>query len=188
MCERFWTLLPAGGGPARPSLRIMFADEARFGRIVRPRPCWAPIGTRPEVEPAHSRIDRSVRRSLAQERLLRLSDHADVEHRVLQAFLQRWRKVRRRKSCWFSTALPTIAAAIWRFPPTSRSCTFRPIHGTQSEGNLWDEIREKIFKNYALKSIRAVRAKLKQAILYIERIPNSSNPSPRSPRSSNHSM
>jgi hypothetical protein len=23
-------------------LRIMFADEARFGRINRPRPCWAP--------------------------------------------------------------------------------------------------------------------------------------------------
>jgi transposase len=37
--------------------------------------------------------------------------------------------------------------------------------------NLWDEIREKIFKNYALKSINAMRAKLKQAILYIERNP-----------------
>jgi transposase len=34
--------------------------------------------------------------------------------------------------------------------------------------NLWDEIREKIFKNYALKSMDAVRAKLKQAMLYIE--------------------
>jgi hypothetical protein len=37
--------------------------------------------------------------------------------------------------------------------------------------NLWEEIREKIFKNYALKSIDAVRTKLKQAILYIERNP-----------------
>ena len=37
--------------------------------------------------------------------------------------------------------------------------------------NLWDEIREKIFRNYALKSMDAVRAKLKQAILYIERNP-----------------
>ena len=27
----------------------MFADEARFGRMNRPRPCWAPIGVRPEV-------------------------------------------------------------------------------------------------------------------------------------------
>jgi transposase-like protein len=30
-------------------LRIMFADEARFGRINRPRPCWAPPAARPEV-------------------------------------------------------------------------------------------------------------------------------------------
>src|SRR5947208_9241859 len=27
----------------------MFADEARFGRMNRVRPCWAPIGTRPGV-------------------------------------------------------------------------------------------------------------------------------------------
>ena len=31
---------------------------------------------------------------------------------------------------------------------------------------------EKIFKNYALKSIDAVRAKLDQAILYLERNPD----------------
>jgi len=37
--------------------------------------------------------------------------------------------------------------------------------------NLWDEIREKIFKNYALKSMDAVRAKLRQAILYMEHNP-----------------
>jgi len=30
-------------------LRIMFVDEARFGRMNRIRPCWAPVGTRPEV-------------------------------------------------------------------------------------------------------------------------------------------
>ena len=38
--------------------------------------------------------------------------------------------------------------------------------------NIWDEIREKIFKNFALKSMDAVRAKLKQAILHIERNPD----------------
>jgi hypothetical protein len=27
----------------------MFADEARLGRMNRPRPCWAPNGTRPQV-------------------------------------------------------------------------------------------------------------------------------------------
>jgi transposase len=37
--------------------------------------------------------------------------------------------------------------------------------------NLWDEIREKIFKNYALKSMDEVYHKLEQAILYIDRNP-----------------
>ena len=37
--------------------------------------------------------------------------------------------------------------------------------------NLWDEIREKIFKNFALKSMDAVHAKLREGILYIERNP-----------------
>jgi hypothetical protein len=37
--------------------------------------------------------------------------------------------------------------------------------------NLWDEIREKIFKNYALKSMNEVNAKLDEAALYIERNP-----------------
>ena len=30
-------------------LRLMFQDEARFGRINDPRRCWAPKGFRPEV-------------------------------------------------------------------------------------------------------------------------------------------
>jgi len=29
--------------------RLMFQDEARFGRINDPRRCWAPKGFRPEV-------------------------------------------------------------------------------------------------------------------------------------------
>jgi len=31
-------------------LRLMFQDEARFGRMSRPMRCWAPLGTRPEVK------------------------------------------------------------------------------------------------------------------------------------------
>jgi hypothetical protein len=37
--------------------------------------------------------------------------------------------------------------------------------------NLWAQIREK-FKSYALKSMHEVRAKLQQAVLYIERNPD----------------
>ena len=35
--------------------------------------------------------------------------------------------------------------------------------------NIWDEIREKVFKNYALKSMDAVYGKLEEAALYIDR-------------------
>jgi transposase len=35
--------------------------------------------------------------------------------------------------------------------------------------NIWDEIREKIFKNYALKSMSDANAKLDEASFYIER-------------------
>ena len=55
--------------------------------------------------------------------------------------------------------------------PDNISLLFLPPYSPQlnPKENLWDEIREKIFKNYALKSIDAVRAKLQKAILYIER-------------------
>jgi len=39
----------AGAARRGRRLRIMFADEARFGRINRPRPCWAPRRIRPQV-------------------------------------------------------------------------------------------------------------------------------------------
>jgi transposase len=57
--------------------------------------------------------------------------------------------------------------------PDNVSLLFLPPYAPElnPKENLWDEIREKIFKNYALKSIDAVRAKLEQAIVYIERNP-----------------
>ena len=57
--------------------------------------------------------------------------------------------------------------------PGNISLLFLPPYSPQlnPKENLWDEIREKIFKNYALKSIDAVRAKLHEAILYVERNP-----------------
>ena len=57
--------------------------------------------------------------------------------------------------------------------PNNITLLFLPPYSPElnPKENLWDEIREKIFKNYALKSIDDVCQKLKQAILYIERNP-----------------
>jgi putative transposase len=57
--------------------------------------------------------------------------------------------------------------------PDNISLLFLPPYSPElnPKENVWHEIREKIFKNYALKSI-AVRAKLEQAILYLEHNPD----------------
>jgi hypothetical protein len=39
----------------------MFADEARFGRINRPRPCWAPIGISSPTFSSHSDVEMVLR-------------------------------------------------------------------------------------------------------------------------------
>jgi transposase len=134
----------------------MFADEARFGRMNRIRPCWAPIGTRPEVAAQLVRefmptsntacfqvfLDVLARRFPRQDILLVLDGAPN--HRC------------------GDLAVPNNITLLY-LPPYSPELN--------PKENLWDEIREKIFKNYALKSMDAVRAKLKQAILYIERNP-----------------
>ena len=56
---------------------------------------------------------------------------------------------------------------LWTEPATTAATNFLPELNLQE--NLWDEIREKIFKNYALKSMSDVNVKLDEASLYIER-------------------
>ena len=66
------------------SLRIMFADEARFGRMNRPRPCWAPRGVRPSVAAQLIREYIYLYGAVSpKDGTLRLSDHAHLEYRLL---------------------------------------------------------------------------------------------------------
>jgi transposase len=152
----------------------MFADEARFGRMSRPRPCWAPTGIRPEVA---SRLIReyiylygavSPKDGMC---VYLIMPRSDTES--FQAFLN----VLARKFARQDILLVLDGAPNHRCSglvlPANVSLLFLPPYSPElnPKENLWDEIREKIFKNYALKSIDAVRAKLEQAILYIDRNP-----------------
>ena len=155
-------------------LRIMFADEARFGRINRPRPCWAPTGIRPEV------ASQLIREYIYLYGAVSPKDGTCIylimptsNTACFQAFLNVLARKFARQDILLvldgapdhrcgDLALPDNIALLF-LPPYSPE--FNP------KENLWDEIREKIFKNYALKSIDAVRAKPKQAILYVERNP-----------------
>jgi transposase len=57
--------------------------------------------------------------------------------------------------------------------PDNISRLFLPPYSPElnPKENLWDEIREKVFKTYALKLIDHLRQKLHEAILYVEHNP-----------------
>jgi hypothetical protein len=155
-------------------LRIMFADEARFGRMNRPRPCWAAGGIRPAVAAQLIREYIYLYGAVCPKDgtcvylIMPTSDTA-----CFQAFLD----VLSRKSTRHDILLVVDGAPNHHsgnlVVPNNIRLLFLPPYAPElnPKENLWDEIREKIFKNYALKSMDAVRQKLKEAVLYIERNP-----------------
>ena len=153
----------------------MFADEARFGRMNRIRPCWAPIGIRPGVaaqlirEYIYLYGAVSPKNGTCVYLIMPTSNTA-----CFQAFLD----VLARKFVRQDILLVLDGAPNHRCGdlavPDNITLLYLPPYSPElnPKENLWDEIREKIFKNYALKSMHEVRAKLRQAVLYIERNPN----------------
>ena len=155
-------------------LRIMFADEARFGRMNRPRPCWAPKSVRPQVAAQLIRDYIYLYGAVCPKDgtcvylIMPTSDTA-----CFQAFLDVLsRKYRKQHILLVLDGAPNHRGGKLSIPDNI-SLLFLPPYSPElnPKENLWDEIREKIFKNYALKSMDAVRAKLQEAVLYVERNP-----------------
>jgi hypothetical protein len=138
----------------------MFADEARFGRMNRPRCCWAPIGTQPEVAA-----------QLIREYIYLYGAVSPEDGTCVYLIMPT------SNTACFQACLDTLARRFSRqdmlVVPNNIKLLSLPPYSPElnPKENLWDEMREKIFKNYALKSMDAVRAKLKQAVLYMERNP-----------------
>ena len=155
-------------------LRIMFGDEARFGRMNRPRPCWAPIGIRPEVACQLIREYVYLYGAVSPKDgtcVYLIMPAPDTE--CFQIFLETLAKKYPKdfillfvdgagNHCSDELEIPANII-LHLLPPYSPELN--------PQENLWDEIREKIFKNYALKSMDDVNAKLDEAAFYIERNP-----------------
>jgi transposase len=98
-----------------------------------------------------------------------LSDHADIKYGMLNLAA---RKFAGQEILLVLDGAPNHRCGDLALPDNISLLFLSPYAPELNpKENLWDEIREKIFKNYALKSIDAVRAKLKEAILYMERKP-----------------
>jgi len=158
----------------RRKLRIMFADEARFGRMNRPRPCWAPPSIRPKVAAQLIREYIYLYGAVCPKDgtcvylIMPTSDTA-----CFQAFLNALsRRFARQDILLVLDGAPNHRSSKLVIP-NNIELLFLPPYSPElnPKENLWDEIREKIFKNYALKSMAEVHEKLEDAILYVDRRP-----------------
>ena len=153
----------------------MFADEARFGRINRPRPCWAPakVETRGRF-PTRSRVHLLYGAVCPKDGACAYLVMPTSNTECFQVFLDCLsRKFARSHILLVLDGAPNHRCRDLVLPDNI-SLLFLPPYSPElnPKENVWHEIREKIFKNYALKSIDAVRAKLEQAILYLEHNPD----------------
>ena len=131
-------------------LRIMFADEARFGRMNRPRPCWAPAGIRPRVVAQLVREYIYLYGAVAPK-------HGTCVYLIMptsnttcfQAFLDELsRKFARQHILLVLDGAPNHRSG-QLVVPDNIALLFLPPYSPElnPKENLWDEIREKIFKN-----------------------------------------
>jgi transposase len=147
---------------AQPSdlpVRVMFEDEARFGRISDPRRCWAPAGVRPEVNtqivreyeyafaalsPHDGSLDTLVLPSANTEAMSVFL--AEVSQRHADEFILMvldgagWHRARRLQ----------VPANMKLIPLPAWSPQLNPVE------HLWDEVREKWFANRVFDSMAAL--------------------------------
>ena len=156
-------------------LRVMFADEARFGRMNRPQPCWAPAGIRPEV------ASQLIREYIYLYGAVCPTDGmcaflilpaSDTE--CFQIFLNCLGRRFLRSQILLIVDGAGNHGSGELVLPDNITLDFLPPYSPEfnPQEHVWDEIRENVFKNYAAKSIDEVTDKLVQAALYIERNPN----------------
>ena len=146
-------------------VKILFQDEARFGRMVRIRRCWAPVPLRPVVDNGYERQFTYVYGAVN-------PSGGEFD----------WMLAEKMNTETFSTFLAQVANAhpedfmvmivdgasshvskeliipeniqLYRLPPYSPE--LNPVE------HLWDEIREKSFPNRVFSEMKAVIAQLEK--------------------------
>lgn len=163
-----------GFATARP-FRLMFQDEARFGRISPTRYCWARKPQRPlvkamlthqyvyaygAVSPVDGRFDSLV------------LPHVNSE--CMQLFLD---EIAQRYSG--QNIIMALDGAGWHHSqrlvlPDNMRLLFLPPYSPElnPQEHLWDELREKFFHNRAFDSIDALEDQLVQGLRHLETHPH----------------
>jgi putative transposase len=149
----------------------MLQDEAGFGRINKPKRCWCPKGCRPAVPCHHVReytyayaaaspLDgKMVSLVLPQTTAVCMSIFLEE---VSRRFLDEHILMIMDKAAWHTAGTLQIPENIEIFPLMPYSPELNPIE------NIWDEVREKGFKNEVFNSLNLVEDRLCDTLLGLE--------------------
>jgi transposase len=156
--------------PERP-IRLMFQDEARFGRINDPRRCWAPKGCRPEVGMQIVReYTYAFGAASPHDGVLDTLVLPVVTAETMSIFLA---EVARRHPEEF--ILMFLDGAGWHRAnnlviPENMKLEALPPYSPQLNPmeHIWDEVREKWFTNEVFESLDGVEDRLVEALAALE--------------------
>jgi hypothetical protein len=160
------TLLTPEAVAGRPA-RLMFQDEARFGRMVRPKRCWAPAPLRPvvsngyerefvyaygAVSPLEGELDWQLCREM---NTLRMSEFLG---RVSQAHPTEFILI-------VLDGASSHKAKDLVVPENIRLLALPPYAPQLNpQEHVWDELREKEFPNRVFSQLEAVIRQLEQGL------------------------
>ena len=164
--ETLATLLTPEVVGSRP-VRLMFQDEARFGRMVRPRRCWAPEPLRPvigngyerefvyvygAVSPLQGELDWRLCREMNTVRMAEFLAQVSQAHPAeLVVMVLDGASSHKAKDLQIPDNIRLLA-----LPP------YAPQLNPQE--HVWDEVREKEFPNRVFKHLDAVIGQLEQGL------------------------
>jgi len=146
----------------------MAQDEGRFGRISRPRRCWAPPGIRPHVPAQVIREAVSVYAAVAPalgEMITLILPQADTAmmnlflEQVSQTFCSYFIVMQVDQAAWHRSLELVIPDNIRLISQPAYSPEVNPVE------HLWEEVREKYLHNRVFASLEALIEVLCQALV-----------------------
>lgn len=151
--------------------RVMFQDEAGFGRINKPKRCWCPKGCRPAVPCQHIREYTYAYAAVSPHdgqmvSLILPQTNAVCMNLFLAEVSRRFpgEHILMIMDCaaWHTAKTLVIPDNLEIFPLLPHSPELNPTE------QIWDEVREKGFKNEAFNSLSLVENRLCDTLLHLE--------------------
>ena len=144
---------------AQPKLRVMFQDEAGFGRINKPKRCWCKRGIRPSVPCHHIREYRYLYGAVSPgdgELFSLVMPYANTD--CMNVFLDELSKAYPEdfivlaldNAAWHCSGGLVVPSNITLYPLLPYTPELNPVE------MIWDEVREKGFRNEIFRSLEAV--------------------------------